>query len=141
MKRVIEKNKANFKNKDEMIYWGIVIVLFILVIYFRVVNLRDYPGWYSDEGNHIDLAENWVNGDWENYGVVGAPFIQRPPFFMYVLSLGIKLFGVDILVSRDIAVIANIILCSNDILFIQKNIRKKSSSCYFAINGDLHHGL
>ncbi len=50
-----------------------------------------------------------MQGKWENYSVVGAPFSQRPPLFMYTVSLAMRIFGVDISVSRGVGRLASLI--------------------------------
>lgn len=94
---------------DRFIYIILFVIAFGTLIYFRAENLRESPGWYSDEGNFIDVAENWMLGKWQNYDVIGAPYIQRPPVHMYALASAMNVFGVDIIVSRGLSVIANII--------------------------------
>ncbi len=94
---------------DRLVYAALILLACAAAVYFRFFNLRETPGWYSDEGNHIDLAENWMQGKWENYSVVGAPFSQRPPLFMYTVSLAMRIFGVDISVSRGVGAFASLI--------------------------------
>ncbi len=86
-----------------------ILLAFAASAYFRYYDLRQYPGWYSDEGNHIDLAENWMQGDWRNYGVLGAPYSQRPPMFMYTIATAMSFFGKDITVTRGVSAAANLI--------------------------------
>ena len=92
-----------------LLFAALIVLGFAAAIYFRFANLRLYPGWYSDEGNQIDLAENWMQGKWQNYGVIGAPYSQRPPLYMYTISAAMDLFGVDISVSRGVSAAANLI--------------------------------
>ncbi|BCY16522.1 hypothetical protein hrd7_03710 [Leptolinea sp. HRD-7] len=94
---------------EKLIVAALLMMGLFAAIYFRFYNLRQSPGWYSDEGNPIDLAENWLQGKWENYGVDGAPYSQRPPMFMYTISAAMRVFGVDILVSRAVSAVANLV--------------------------------
>jgi hypothetical protein len=112
---------------DRLLYAILIIVGLAAAVHFRFVNLRQSPGWYSDEGNHIDLAENWMQGKWQNYGLIGAPYIQRLPIYMYTLSFAMRVFGVDILVSRGVCAVANLV-CVMLICWIawQKLGRKKA---------------
>ncbi len=91
------------------LFFILILLAVAAASYFRFWNLRQYPGWYSDEGNHIDLAENWINGDWRNYGVLGAPFSQRPPLYMYTISAAMSLLGVDITESRGVSAAASLL--------------------------------
>ena len=99
---------GNSTGKAESLFFAALILMGLLAAaYFRFYNLRQSPGWYSDEGNPIDLAENWIQGRWQNYGVDGAPFSQRPPLFMYIISTAMRVFGVDIIVTRSVCAAAN----------------------------------
>ncbi|NMB53826.1 MAG: hypothetical protein GYA15_03920 [Leptolinea sp.] len=94
---------------DRFLTVGLLLLALAVAAYFRSFNLKQYPGWYSDEGNHIDLAENWMQGKWENYGVIGAPYSQRPPLYMYTLSVAMRVFGVDIAVTRGVGAFASLV--------------------------------
>jgi hypothetical protein len=94
---------------ERLIMAALVLMGLIAAAYFRFYNLRQSPGWYSDEGNYIDLAENWMQGNWQNYGVIGAPYSQRPPLYMYVTAAAMRVFGVDIAVSRGVSATSSLI--------------------------------
>jgi hypothetical protein len=94
---------------ERLIMAALILMGLIAAAYFRFYNLRQSPGWYSDEGNYIDLAENWMQGKWQNYGVVGAPYSQRPPLYMYVTASAMRVFGVDIAVSRGVSATSSLI--------------------------------
>jgi hypothetical protein len=60
--------------------------------YFRFVQLRANPGWYSDEGVFINYAENLAQGRWQMFALANSPMlIQRPPLFLFVLTAAFKL--------------------------------------------------
>lgn len=99
----------NLNKLNRLLMVTIIMLGCAAAVYFRFVNLRQSPGWYSDEGNPIDLAENWMQGKWQNYGVVGAPFSQRPPLYMYVISAAMRQYGVDISVTRGVSATASLI--------------------------------
>ena len=94
---------------ERLIMAGLVLMGLLTAAYFRFYNLRQSPGWYSDEGNYIDLAENWMQGKWQNYGVTGAPYSQRPPLYMYTVAGAMQLFGVDIAVSRGVSALSSFV--------------------------------
>ncbi|GAP21838.1 ArnT family glycosyltransferase [Leptolinea tardivitalis] len=99
------------KKAERLIFTVIILFTIVTAIYFRFNNLHQSPAWYSDEGNHIDLAENWMQGKWQNYGILGAPYSQRPPLYMYTVAAAMRLFGVDIQVSRGVSACGNLICC------------------------------
>jgi 4-amino-4-deoxy-L-arabinose transferase-like glycosyltransferase len=93
-------------DKLKLLRWVVLIFIFALAAYFRFVNLRANPGWYTDEGEFIEYARNLANGHWEAFGLVNSPMlIQRPPLFLYVLALLFKIFGTDILVLRTLSAV------------------------------------
>ncbi len=106
---------------------ALIMMGLIAAAYFRFYNLRQSPGWYSDEGNPIDLAENWIQGRWQNYGVDGAPFSQRPPLFMYTISAAMRILGVDIVVSRGVSAAANLACLMLASWFVWKVVGKKEA--------------
>jgi 4-amino-4-deoxy-L-arabinose transferase-like glycosyltransferase len=94
---------------EKLIMAALIMMGLVAAACFRFYNLRQSPGWYSDEGNYIDLAENWMQGNWQNYGVTGAPYSQRPPLYMYVTAAAMRVFGVDIAVSRGVSAASSLI--------------------------------
>ena len=94
---------------EKLIVAALIMMGLLAAVYFRFYNLRQSPGWYSDEGNYIDLAENWMQGKWQNYGVIGAPYSQRPPLYMYVTAAAMQVFGVDISVTRGVSAAGSLI--------------------------------
>lgn len=105
--------KVNAENStgkiEKLIVAALIMMGLFTAVYFRFYNLRQTPGWYSDEGNYIDLAENWAQGKWQNYGVIGAPYSQRPPLYMYVTAAAMRVFGVDIGVTRGVSAAGSLI--------------------------------
>ncbi len=39
-----------------------LLLILALAAYLRLVNLADNPGWYTDEGTHLDIAQNLLEG-------------------------------------------------------------------------------
>jgi 4-amino-4-deoxy-L-arabinose transferase-like glycosyltransferase len=98
------------KKKTENLALAFLILMgLIAAVFFKFYNLRESPGWYSDEGNYIDLAENWMQGKWQNYGITGAPYSQRPPLNMYITAAAMQVFGVDIGVTRGVSAASSLI--------------------------------
>lgn len=116
-------------------YLTAVLILLVgtVAIYFRFFDLRHYPGWYSDEGNHIDLAENWMQGEWRNYGVLGAPYSQRPPLYMYTVATAMSIFGTDITVSRGVCAVASLFTIALTALIAWKALGRKEGILTFCM--------
>lgn len=87
------------RNRNLLLELVVFSLIFLLAAYFRFISLRANPGWYSDEGTFIEFAAHLAQGQWQIFGMQNAPMvIQRPPLFLFVLSVAFKLFGSDILV-------------------------------------------
>lgn len=97
------------KKTENLVLAFLILMGLIAAGFFRFYNLRQSPGWYSDEGNYIDLAENWMQGKWQNYGITGAPYSQRPPLNMYITAAAMQVFGVDISVTRGVSAASSLI--------------------------------
>jgi len=56
--------KTNAKQNPWPCYLEIVALLLILALaaYLRLANRADNPGWYTDEGTHLDIAQNLLCG-------------------------------------------------------------------------------
>ena len=82
---------------------ALLVLVLSLAVFLRFSNLRTNPGWYSDEGAFINVAENLSQGKWQYFALQGSPLlVGRPPLFFVVLAGAFKLFGVDILVLRGL---------------------------------------
>jgi 4-amino-4-deoxy-L-arabinose transferase-like glycosyltransferase len=97
------------KKTENLVLAFLVLMGLVAAGFFRFYDLRQSPGWYSDEGNYIDLAENWMQGKWQNYGIIGAPYSQRPPLNMYITAAAMRIFGVDISVTRGVSAASSLI--------------------------------
>ncbi len=90
----------------------ILILLGILIVsaIFRLYKLRIAPDWYQDEGEFIRLADYISKGNFDFLGIRNSLLlIGRPPLFGWVLAIGFKIFGTDILVLRSLTVICSIL--------------------------------
>jgi 4-amino-4-deoxy-L-arabinose transferase-like glycosyltransferase len=88
-------------NSEYLILFGILI----LAIVFRIIRLRTAPDWFQDEGEFIRLADYLSKGNLDFLGIRNSLLlIGRPPLFMWILAGAFKLFGMDILVLRSLAI-------------------------------------
>lgn len=89
-------------------YWntelGLLALTFVIALasLLRFYNLRNSPGWYTDEGAFINVAANLLQGKWQYFALKGPMLVGRPPLFLLVLSGAFRLFGVDILILRSL---------------------------------------
>ncbi len=71
---------------------GLVCVL-LLAAYVRLINLGTDPGWYSDEGTLIDIAQQLLRGRWQYMAITQSTLIAaRLPLFPMLLSAVFRWF-------------------------------------------------
>lgn len=76
-------------------------VIILIAVFLRFYQLRTNPGWYSDEGSFINVADNLSHGRWQYFAIRGSPLlIGRPPLFFVLLAGIFDIFGVDIIALR-----------------------------------------
>jgi 4-amino-4-deoxy-L-arabinose transferase-like glycosyltransferase len=81
----------------------IFILVFILALaaYFRLTNLPNNPGWYTDETTHVDIARHLLHGRVQYLAInQSMMLVGRPPLFHLLLAGLFRLFGADIAVLR-----------------------------------------
>ncbi len=81
------------------------LALFIilgLAAYLRLAHVSDNPGWYTDEGMLINIAQNMMHGRLQ-YMAINQSFliIMRFPLFTWLLAGLFQIFGVSITVLRE----------------------------------------
>ena len=74
-----------------------VIALFLilaLAAYLRLANHTDNPGWYTDEGTHLDIAQNLAHGRVQYMAINQATLLfSRLPLFELLLAGSLSLMG------------------------------------------------
>lgn len=82
----------------------VILLIFILGIaaYIRFVNLRDNPGWYTDEGSDLDIARHLSEGVIRYMSInTSTMLVARPLTFHAILAALFQLTGqADILTLR-----------------------------------------
>ena len=82
--------KPEHKTKSFNIRFEIIILILILVIaaYLRFLNIADNPGWYSDEGTLVEVAQNLTEGKFQYLAINKSTLIvARLPLFPSILAL------------------------------------------------------
>ncbi len=82
----------------------IIALIFILALaaYLRLVNVADNPAWYTDEGTHVNIATNYLQGRVQYMAIDQSTLLfARLPLFENLLALLFRLFhaGIDVLRS------------------------------------------
>lgn len=89
------------KVKDTRLRWfadGLILLVVLgLAAFFRLYNLPDTPGWYSDEGTLVNIAQNLLQGRWQYLALNQSTLLAaRLPLFTLLLSGWFRLFGAGI---------------------------------------------
>ena len=74
--------------KKRLSFELILMVLILgLATFLRLANLADNPGWYTDEGTHLNIAANLLDGRVQ-YMAVGESTLlfARLPLFETILA-------------------------------------------------------
>jgi 4-amino-4-deoxy-L-arabinose transferase-like glycosyltransferase len=100
------------ENPRKRLLLEIFALLFIVLIaaLVRYPNLGVNPGWYSDEGMLVDIANHLNNGEVQ-YMALKGPLLMvgRPPLFVNLLALAFRLAGPGILTLRILTATLGII--------------------------------
>lgn len=84
--------------------------ILLLAAYLRLANIADNPGWYTDEGTHLDLARNLLHGEARYLALRdSALLVARPPLFHFLLAGSMSLLGEDMLALRTLTALLGIV--------------------------------
>ncbi len=101
-----------FTNSKKLLLLEILALLLIIMLaaFVRYPNLENNPGWYTDEGTLIDIAQHLNRGEIQYMAVKDSVLMfGRPPLFVSLLALAFRLFGPGILTLRVITATLGII--------------------------------
>jgi hypothetical protein len=77
-------------------FFEVVALCFILALaaYLRLANVADNPGWYTDEGTHLDIAQNLAHGRVQYLAVNQSTLLfAKLPLFELLLAGLLRVFG------------------------------------------------
>ncbi len=94
-------------------YLSIVVMILLVAGAVRIINLNSNPGWYTDEGTHIEIAKSLMNGENYYFGITDSYLIAaRLPLFEHILALWFRLIGVGMFQLRFLTVLISILTAS-----------------------------
>lgn len=83
--------------------WAYLVTALILAASLRLINLSHNPGWYTDEGTHLDIARHLANGQIRYLAVTGSTLLfAKLPLFEGILAGLVRLFGVAMITLRGL---------------------------------------
>lgn len=93
-----------------LLRWLILLFILGIAAYFRLVNLAENPGWYSDEATHVDIAHHMMNGEIRYLALKDSMLlVARPPLFHVILSVVFRATEVDILPARTLTAVLGVV--------------------------------
>jgi hypothetical protein len=81
-------------------------LILALAAYLRLANVADNPGWYTDEGTHLDIAQNLLHGRVQYLAInQSTVMFAKLPLFELLLAGLLHVFGGGIDTLRAIALL------------------------------------
>jgi hypothetical protein len=85
-------------NSDHQRKLALEVIALLLILglaaYVRLANHTDNPGWYTDEGTHLDIAQNLMHGRVQYMAINQATLLfSRLPLFELLLARSLSLMG------------------------------------------------
>lgn len=85
------------RSKDRLLELAALFVILMLAAYLRLANLAANPGWYTDEGTHLDLARNLITGRVQYLAIDESVLLfSRLPLFEALFALWTRVFGLSL---------------------------------------------
>ena len=79
----------------------LLIIVLVLAAILRFVNLPGNPGWYTDEGAHLDIAWHLSQGRFQFLAITQSTLLPaRLPLFELLLAAGLSLPGEGMAILR-----------------------------------------
>lgn len=90
--------------------WLAVLAIIGLAAYLRLANLPGNPGWYTDEGTHLNIALNLLEGRVAYLAINRSTLLfAKLPLFEAVLAVLLRLFGGGISTLRALTGLLGVI--------------------------------
>ncbi len=85
-------------------------IVLLVASYLRLMGVGEYPGWHTDEGTIVELAQHMSRGQVQYLGISRSfLFAGRMPGPIVLLALAIKTLGASILTLRLLVAFLTII--------------------------------
>ncbi len=84
------------RSQDRLLELAALLCILALAACLRLVNLGDNPGWYTDEGTHLDIVRHLLAGRVQYLAVHQSTLLfSRLPLFEGLFALWAWLFGLS----------------------------------------------
>ncbi|KAA3664154.1 MAG: phospholipid carrier-dependent glycosyltransferase, partial [Chloroflexi bacterium] len=89
--------------------WLLLLVIVGVAAYLRLWRVVETPGWFTDEGTHLEIARHLSNGRLQYLSVNQSVLLfARLPLFEWVLAGAVRLFGLGMGTVRGVTAIFGI---------------------------------
>jgi 4-amino-4-deoxy-L-arabinose transferase-like glycosyltransferase len=96
--------------RQRLVELVLLAVILALAAYLRLENLTDNPGWYTDEGTHLEIAQNLAEGRIQYFAINDSLMISaRQPLFELMLAGAIKVFGTSMTTLRSLTGVLGVV--------------------------------
>lgn len=90
--------------------WGLLALILALAACLRLANLVDNPGWYTDEGTHLDIARHLLAGRTQYLAITHSTLLfAKLPLFAWLLAGAAHLFGLSMLTLRGVTAVLGLL--------------------------------
>ncbi len=122
--------RARWFTKSASIEYIILFGILVLAAYLRLHNVADNPGWYSDEGTHLSIAQNLQQGRVQYLAITESFLLfARLPLFEYILSGTIAIFGSSMATLRGLTAAFGIL----SVLTLYYVVKRIEANVYLAL--------
>jgi hypothetical protein len=81
-------------NHSRNLEWLALVSILALAAYLRLANNANTPGWYTDEGTHLDIAQHLARGRVQYLALRESTLlVSRLPLFEMLLAAWLKIGG------------------------------------------------
>ena len=102
-------------------YWQWYLILFVVTFFSFYFAIGSYPLFDNNEGLYASIAKHMLlNKSFVIPYLNCVPYIEKPPFLYWLLSLSFSVFGLTAFAARFVTTTSAVLLCIAIIYFAKK---------------------
>jgi len=128
-----DRDRASmFERVRAVLEWIALLLILAVAGYLRLANVASTPGWYSDEGTIINIAENLMQGKIQYFAIGQSMLLEaRMPLFPLILSRLFLVWGVRTEVLRALTGCLGVL--STGLLYVAVRRAQRSTESSLAL--------
>lgn len=120
------RNTAGGRRAARPAEWATLLAIVALAAYLRLANRAHNPGWYTDEGTHLDIAQHLAAGRVQYLAVTQSTLLfGRLPLFDAILAALLRLWGGGIDTLRALSGALGVISVAMLYLLVRRTTRDR----------------